>query len=354
MPLPPQSVRGVARLLVEWLNPFRVLVSLPNATSSYANSVLVGGGQRFDQVPTSLASASLDFTDSARSRGCPAGAGRGSTHGDEGVLPHVNFSGGTGDVAHRFALETAGPRQSSCDTEEVVHQPARSVVAVEVQQFNLDCVETRQQLDLTEAEARALRENIPVVFVNGKQVSRLRFNGAAVRSALSEELERLVGIMAGRRDLNREPCPDRILDDMGGAFGMGALGGFLWHFAKGWRNSPKSDKLSGAMFSGSLKSPAVGSAFATWGGIFCAFDCTLAYARGGKEDSWNPVIAGAATGGVLSMRSGWRSCARNAAVGGVLLGIIEVVQILLYVPVDVLTWGSCDDTPEAISAVEGI
>lgn len=134
--------------------------------------------------------------------------------------------------------------------------------------------------------------------------------------------------MAGRRDLNREPCPDRILDDMGGAFGMGALGGFLWHFAKGWRNSPKYEKFNGAMFSGTLKSPAVGSAFATWGGIFCAFDCTLAYARGGKEDSWNPVLAGAATGGVLSMRSGWKSCARNAVVGGVLLGIIEVVQIV--------------------------
>ena len=134
--------------------------------------------------------------------------------------------------------------------------------------------------------------------------------------------------MASRRDLNREPCPDRILDDMGGAFGMGALGGFLWHFAKGWRNSPKYEKFNGAMFSGTLKSPAVGSAFATWGGIFCAFDCTLAYARGGKEDSWNPVIAGAATGGVLSMRSGWRSCARNAAGGGILLGIIEVVQVV--------------------------
>lgn len=109
---------------------------------------------------------------------------------------------------------------------------------------------------------------------------------------------------------------------------MGALGGFLWHFAKGWRNSPKYEKFNGAMFSGTLKSPAVGSAFATWGGIFCAFDCTLAYARGGKEDSWNPVLAGAATGGVLSMRSGWKSCARNAVVGGVLLGIIEVVQIV--------------------------
>lgn len=131
-----------------------------------------------------------------------------------------------------------------------------------------------------------------------------------------------------RRDLNREPCPDRILDDMGGAFGMGALGGFLWNFAKGWRNSPRHEKFAGGMFSGSLKAPTVGSAFATWGGVFCAFDCSLSWLRSGKEDAWNPVIAGAATGGVLSMRSGLRSCARSAAVGGVLLGIIEVVQIV--------------------------
>ncbi len=29
-------------------------------------------------------------------------------------------------------------------------------------------------------------------------------------------------------DHGREPCPDRILDDIGGAFGMGAVGAPLW------------------------------------------------------------------------------------------------------------------------------
>ena len=43
-----------------------------------------------------------------------------------------------------------------------------------------------------------------------------------------------------------EPCPDRIVEDLGGAFGMGAVGGFLWHFGRGARNSPQGDRLSGA------------------------------------------------------------------------------------------------------------
>ena len=34
------------------------------------------------------------------------------------------------------------------------------------------------------------------------------------------------------RDAGREPCPDRIVEDLGGAFGMGCVGGFIWHFVK--------------------------------------------------------------------------------------------------------------------------
>lgn len=41
------------------------------------------------------------------------------------------------------------------------------------------------------------------------------------------------------------PC--RILDDVGGAFGMGAVGGGLWHLFKGMKNSP-----SGARFRGGI------------------------------------------------------------------------------------------------------
>lgn len=39
----------------------------------------------------------------------------------------------------------------------------------------------------------------------------------------------------------------RILDDIGGAFGMGAVGGGLWHLLKGMKNSP-----SGARFRGGI------------------------------------------------------------------------------------------------------
>lgn len=49
-------------------------------------------------------------------------------------------------------------------------------------------------------------------------------------------------------DHGREPCPDRILDDVGGAFGMGAVGGGLWHLLKGLKNSP-----SGARFRGGIE-----------------------------------------------------------------------------------------------------
>ena len=54
-------------------------------------------------------------------------------------------------------------------------------------------------------------------------------------------------------DYGREPCPDRILDDIGGAFGMGALGGGLWHTYRGLKNSPKGYKLVGTLDVSSCK-----------------------------------------------------------------------------------------------------
>ena len=48
-----------------------------------------------------------------------------------------------------------------------------------------------------------------------------------------------------------------------------------------------------------------------------------------KEDPWNSIISGAATGGVLAARGGWRAASRSAAVGGVLLAMIEGLNIFL-------------------------
>ena len=48
-------------------------------------------------------------------------------------------------------------------------------------------------------------------------------------------------------DHGREPCPDRIIDDVGGAFGMGAVGGGLWHLVKGLKNSPSGSRMLGGI-----------------------------------------------------------------------------------------------------------
>eukprot|EP00887_Chlorella_sp_A99_P005814 scaffold1.g5814.t1 len=119
-----------------------------------------------------------------------------------------------------------------------------------------------------------------------------------------------------------------ILDDIGGAFGMGAVGGGLWHLLKGIKNSPGGSRFRGGIDSIRREAPKIGGSFAVWGGLFSTFDCTLVALRK-KEDPWNSIASGALTGGFLQLRTGLRSAAKSAAFGGVLLAMIEGVGILL-------------------------
>lgn len=86
--------------------------------------------------------------------------------------------------------------------------------------------------------------------------------------------------------------------------------------------------MIGAVQAVKIRAPVLGGNFAVWGGLFSCFDCTFAAVRK-KEDPWNAIIAGACTGGVLAARAGPRAMAFNAAVGGVLLALIEGVGIFL-------------------------
>jgi hypothetical protein len=47
-----------------------------------------------------------------------------------------------------------------------------------------------------------------------------------------------------------------------------------------------------------------------------------------QEDPWNSIISGAATGGILAVRAGPRAIASSAAVGGILLALIEGMGIM--------------------------
>lgn len=119
----------------------------------------------------------------------------------------------------------------------------------------------------------------------------------------------------------------RIVNDTGFGFGAGAVGGSVYHFIKGTYNSPYGGRLVGGAQAVNMNAPRLGGSFAVFGGLFSAFDCTLVYIRK-KEDPWNSIIAGAATGGFLSLRQGIVAASRSALIGGVVFALIRGPALL--------------------------
>jgi len=128
----------------------------------------------------------------------------------------------------------------------------------------------------------------------------------------------------------REPCPWRIIDDCGGAFSMGLIGGSLFQMISGVRNAPKglNRRLLGGVMRVKERAPVLGGQFAAWGICFSTFDCTFVHLRQ-KEDPWNSIMSGAAAGAVMVARHGPKQMLGSAVVGGVLLGMIEGMGIML-------------------------
>ncbi|KAI4492443.1 hypothetical protein M0804_002234 [Polistes exclamans] len=131
-------------------------------------------------------------------------------------------------------------------------------------------------------------------------------------------------------EYTREPCPWRVIDDCGGAFAMGLIGGSLFQSFIGFRNAPSGfrRRLYGGLTAVKTRGPQVAGNFAVWGGLFSAFECTLIRCRS-KEDPWNSIMSGALTGGVLAARTGIPSMLGSATFGGFLLAVIEGVGIMV-------------------------
>ena len=129
-------------------------------------------------------------------------------------------------------------------------------------------------------------------------------------------------------DHSRDPCPYNIVSDIGVGFAMGSIGGTVWHGFKGYRNSPRGERLLGAITSVKARAPITGGNFAVWSGLFNAVDCCFAGLRQ-KEDVWNPIMAGAATGAILAGRSGGKAMMVSALFGGTILAVMEGVGALI-------------------------
>ncbi|KAM0852072.1 hypothetical protein ACQ4PT_052004 [Festuca glaucescens] len=107
--------------------------------------------------------------------------------------------------------------------------------------------------------------------------------------------------------LERHPCPDRILDDAGGGFAMGVVGGSAFHFLKGRRNSPMA--MDYWWYAGyAHEPPASRRELRCVGRPLLRLGCTTVYIHQ-KEDPWNSIVAGASTMGVLSLRRVLRAIA---------------------------------------------
>ncbi|KAI9810790.1 MAG: translocase of the inner membrane [Phylliscum demangeonii] len=128
-------------------------------------------------------------------------------------------------------------------------------------------------------------------------------------------------------DHSRDPCPWVALNDFGGAFCMGAIGGSIWHGVKGFRNSPHGERGIGAITAIKARAPVLGGNFAAWGGLFSTFDCAMRGLRK-KEDPYNSITAGFLTGAALAMRGGWKA-SRNSGIGcAIFIGVIEGVSLV--------------------------
>ncbi|KAI8912658.1 mitochondrial import inner membrane translocase subunit [Gorgonomyces haynaldii] len=125
------------------------------------------------------------------------------------------------------------------------------------------------------------------------------------------------------KDFNMEPCPWNIVYDLGSGFAIGVIGGgVIWHGFQGFRHSPRGDRLNGVLGAIKSRGPVLGGNFAVWAGLFNTFECILHDVRP-RDDIWNPIFSGAATGAVLAARQGPRAMAISAVMGGIILGVIE-------------------------------
>jgi import inner membrane translocase subunit TIM17 len=83
------------------------------------------------------------------------------------------------------------------------------------------------------------------------------------------------------------------------------------------------------MTSVKMRSPIIAGNFAVWSGIFNTCNCTLEHLRR-KDDVWNPILSGAATGGIFEVRKGVVAMAVGVGVilCGIAMAILEGIIIL--------------------------
>ncbi|XP_021723734.1 mitochondrial import inner membrane translocase subunit TIM17-1-like [Chenopodium quinoa] len=126
---------------------------------------------------------------------------------------------------------------------------------------------------------------------------------------------------------NRAPNnTDRILQETGSGFAIGALGSIPYHFFKGVRTMPRGSRISGSFDYVRMRAPRTAGSFAVWMSLFSAVDCAAAYLRH-KEDPWNTIVAGASASAILALRQGTGPAMKAAVTSGLLMALGEGLML---------------------------
>ncbi|GJM92204.1 hypothetical protein PR202_ga08645 [Eleusine coracana subsp. coracana] len=114
------------------------------------------------------------------------------------------------------------------------------------------------------------------------------------------------------------PIPDhrhRLVDFVGEAFLIGAAGVSAYQFVRGLRGAPSGGRLAAGAHAVRANTPRVVGSFAAFSAVYCAAECAVSVARGGKEDTWNSIAAGAAAAALKHSRRGAFGAARAGLIG---------------------------------------
>lgn len=106
-------------------------------------------------------------------------------------LPAVSSSYYNGPQPESISQEDQRGSCYSRSPQGLLQLQAQVQVRVRVGLASLDSAEARESLGICEGDAQHLREEVPIVLVGGEPVSRLKFNGPAVRAALLQGLKSL-------------------------------------------------------------------------------------------------------------------------------------------------------------------
>lgn len=108
----------------------------------------------------------------------------------------------------------------------------------------------------------------------------------------------------------------RIMDYVGDGFLVGGSLGSAFHFIRGFKNSPSDGRrLAGGIRAVRTNLPRVAGSSGAGLAVFSAFESAMFLARGGREDHWNSIAAGAAAFGLAKARRGALAATLFALLG---------------------------------------